>query len=165
MVSLLGQQDRFLRAVEGAFDCRIVARGNEIEIKGDAGEAEACTKLFEELIELLEDGLVITPENLELAIDMVKSGKEIKPTDVFKEAVLTARGKIIRPKTVGQKRYVQMMRKSTIVFSIGPAGTGKTYLALAYAVQCLLDHKVERPVSYTHLRAHETRHDLVCRLL
>ncbi|MCJ7744684.1 MAG: PhoH family protein, partial [Actinobacteria bacterium] len=70
--------------------------------------------------------------------------KEIKPTDVFKEAVLTARGKIIRPKTVGQKRYVQMMRKSTIVFSIGPAGTGKTYLALAYAVQCLLDHKVER---------------------
>jgi phosphate starvation-inducible PhoH-like protein len=144
MVSLLGQQDRFLRTVEGAFDCRIVARGNEIDIKGDAGEAESCTRLFEELIELLEDGLVITPENLELAIDMVKSGKEIKPTDVFKEAVLTARGKIIRPKTVGQKHYVEMMRKSTIVFSIGPAGTGKTYLALAYAVQGLLDHKVDR---------------------
>jgi len=144
MVSLLGQQDRFLRTVEGAFDCRIVARGNEIDIKGDAGEAESCTRLFEELIELLEDGLVITPENLEMAIDMVKSGKEIKPTDVFKEAVLTARGKIIRPKTVGQKHYVEMMRKSTIVFSIGPAGTGKTYLALAYAVQGLLDHKVDR---------------------
>ncbi|MCJ7652515.1 MAG: PhoH family protein [Actinobacteria bacterium] len=144
MVSLLGQQDRFLRTVEGAFNCRIVARGNEIDIKGDAREAESCTKLFEELIDLLEDGLVITPENLELAIDMVKSGKEIKPTEVFKEAVLTARGKIIRPKTVGQKRYVEMMRKSTIVFSIGPAGTGKTYLALAYAVQCLLDRKVDR---------------------
>ena len=144
MVSLLGQQDRFLRTVEGAFNCRIVARGNEIDIKGDAGEAETCTKLFEELIELLEDGLVITPENLELAIDMVKSGKEIKPSEVFKEAVLTARGKIIRPKTVGQKRYVETMRKSTIVFSIGPAGTGKTYLALAYAVQGLLDRKVDR---------------------
>jgi phosphate starvation-inducible PhoH-like protein len=75
---------------------------------------------------------------------MVKRGEELKPTDVFKEAVLTARGKIIRPKTVGQKRYVEKMRKSTIVFSIGPAGTGKTYLALAYAVQCLLDKKVNR---------------------
>jgi phosphate starvation-inducible PhoH-like protein len=103
-----------------------------------------CTGLFEELLDLLEEGLVITPENLAIAIDMIRRGEELKPTDVFKEAVLTARGKIIRPKTVGQKRYVEKMRESTIVFSIGPAGTGKTYLALAYAVKCLLDKKVNR---------------------
>jgi phosphate starvation-inducible PhoH-like protein len=144
MVSLLGSEDRFLKMVEGSFGCRIVARGNEIDIRGEPGETESCAKLFEELIELLEEGLVITPENLSMAINMVKSGKEIKPTEVFKDAVLTARGKIIRPKTVGQKRYVEIMRKSTIVFSIGPAGTGKTYLALAYAVQSLLDRTVDR---------------------
>lgn len=144
MVSLLGQEDRLLKMVEGSFGCRIVARGNEIDIRGKAEEAGACTRLFEELIELLDAGLVITQENLSLAIEMVKSGKEIKPTEVFRDAVLTARGKIIRPKTVGQKRYVEMMRKSTVVFSIGPAGTGKTYLALACAVQCLIDRKVDR---------------------
>ena len=146
MVSLLGQGDRLLKIIEDAFECRIVARGNEIDIRGQRGETESCTKLFEELIELLEEGLVITPENLSLAIDMVKSGKDVKPTEVFKAAVLTARGKIIRPKTPGQKRYVEMMRKSTIVFSIGPAGTGKTYLALAYAVQSLLDRTISRLV-------------------
>jgi phosphate starvation-inducible PhoH-like protein len=144
MVSLLGQEDRFLKVVEDEFTCRIVARGNEIDIRGEPGETEKCTRLFEELIEILEEGMVITPENLDVAIDMVKRGEEIRPTDIFREAVLTARGKIIRPKTMGQKRYVEMMRKSTIVFSIGPAGTGKTYLALAYAVQCLLDRKVDR---------------------
>lgn len=144
MVSLLGQEDRLLKMVEGSFGCRIVARGNEIDIRGKAEEAGSCTRLFEELIELLDAGLVITQENLSLAIEMVKSGKEIKPTEVFRDAVLTARGKIIRPKTVGQKRYVEKMRESTVVFSIGPAGTGKTYLALACAVQCLLDRKVDR---------------------
>ena len=144
MVSLLGQEDRFLKMVEDSFNCRITARGNEIDMHGDARETAECTKLFEELIDLLDEGMVITPENLSMAIDMVRSGKDIKPTDVFRDAVLTAHGKIIRPKTVGQKKYVEMMRRSTIVFSIGPAGTGKTYLALAYAVQCLLDKTVNR---------------------
>lgn len=144
MVGLLGQEDRHLKTIEDAFGCRIVARGNEIDIKGGKQQTESCTKLLEELIDLLEEGLVITSENLAIAIDMVARGEEVRPTEVFKEAVLTARGKIIRPKTVGQKRYVEKMRSSTIVFSIGPAGTGKTYLALAYAVQCLLDKKVNR---------------------
>ncbi len=144
MVSILGQQDRFLKTVESSFGCRIVARGNEIDIKGEEREVEQCTRLFEELISLLDEGMIITHENLNVAIDMIKSGNKVKPTEVFKEAVLTARGKVIRPKTVGQKRYVETMRSATIVFSIGPAGTGKTYLALAYAVQCLLDRTVDR---------------------
>jgi phosphate starvation-inducible protein PhoH and related proteins len=144
MVSLLGQEDRFLKMVEAAFGCRIVARGNEIDISGEVSETDECTRLFEELIELLDEGLVITPENLTVAIEMIKKGEDIKPTEIFRDAVLTAPGKIIRPKTVGQKRYVELMRSNTIVFSIGPAGTGKTYLALAYAVQCLLDRKVDR---------------------
>jgi len=144
MVALLGQEDRFLNVVAEAFACSVFARGNEIDISGDATEAGLCTTLFEELVELLEAGLVITPENLSIAIDMVRRGEELKPTDLFRDAVLTARGKVIRPKTLGQKKYVEVMRTSTIVFSIGPAGTGKTYLGLAYAVQCLLDRKVNR---------------------
>lgn len=144
MVSLLGQEDRFLKIVEEAFGCRIVARGNEIDITGEEEETEECTRLFEELIDLLEEGLVITPDNLTVAIDMIKRGEGVTPTDLFRDVVLTAPAKIIRPKTVGQKRYVELMRKNTIVFSIGPAGTGKTYLALAYAVQCLVDRKVDR---------------------
>ncbi|PKQ28603.1 MAG: phosphate starvation-inducible protein PhoH [Candidatus Anoxymicrobium japonicum] len=146
MVSLLGQGDRFLKIIEESFDCRIVARGNEIDLNGSASETKSCTRLFEELVELLEEGLVITDENLAITIDMVRRGEILKSTQVFKDVVLTTRGKIIRPRTPGQKRYVEMMRKSTIVFSIGPAGTGKTYLALAYAVQCLLDKKVNRLV-------------------
>lgn len=144
MVSLLGQEDRFLKAVEEAFCCRIVARGNEIDISGDPSETEQCTRLFEGLLELLDEGLVITQENLNLAIDMTRRGERVRPAEVLRDVVLTAPGKIIRPKTIGQKSYVELMRKSTIVFSIGPAGTGKTYLALAYAVQCLLDRKVDR---------------------
>ncbi|MDD5749030.1 MAG: PhoH family protein [Actinomycetota bacterium] len=144
MVSLLGQEDRFLKIIEDSFGCRIVARGNEICIRGEPREAETCTRLFEELIELVQEGLIITPENVGVAIDMVKGGGELKPIDVFRESVLTTRGKVIRPKTTGQKQYVEEMRKSTIVFSIGPAGTGKTYLALAFAVQFLLDRKIDR---------------------
>ncbi len=144
MVSLLGQEDKFLKMVEGAFGCSIVARGNELDISGDEEETEECTRLFEELIDLLAEGLVITPDNLSIAIEMIKRGEDVRPTDLFRDTVLTATQKIIRPKTVGQKRYVELMRKNTIVFSIGPAGTGKTYLALAYAVQCLLDRKVDR---------------------
>ncbi|MDD5447975.1 MAG: PhoH family protein [Actinomycetota bacterium] len=144
MVFLLGEGDSFLKIVEEAFDCRIVARGNEIDIKGNKKEAEACSRLFEELIELLQEGLTITPDSLNAAIGIVKSEKGLKPSEIFKEAVLTASGKVIRPKTAGQKHYVDLMRKSTIVFSIGPAGTGKTYLALAYAVQCLLNREVAR---------------------
>jgi len=144
MVALLGREDRFLRMVEKAFNCRIIARGNEIDIRGRTRETEVCTRLFEELIEFLEEGLVITPENLAQTIDMVRNGKDVKPLEVFKEAVFSGRGKVIRPKTVGQKRYVDKISNSIIVFSIGPAGTGKTYLALAYAVQCLLDRRVNR---------------------
>lgn len=144
MASLLGREDRFLKTVEDAFSCRIIARGNEIDIKGEQEETDACTRLFEELIELLQEGMVLTPENLSTAIDIVRTGKDISPTEIFKEAVLTARGKVIRPLTVGQKNYVEMMRRSTIVFSIGPAGTGKTYLALAYAVQSLMEKKIDR---------------------
>ncbi|MHB8512167.1 MAG: PhoH family protein [Actinomycetota bacterium] len=143
MVSLLGTRDEMLKVVESAFDSRIVVRGNEITITGDPKEAQKAATLFEELIELLENGNVLTTEALTHSIDMIRS-EAGRPRDVFSDSVLTYRGKAIRPKTVGQKKYVDSIRRSTIVFGIGPAGTGKTYLAMAMAVKALTEKQVSR---------------------
>ncbi|HEX9711223.1 MAG TPA: PhoH family protein [Actinomycetota bacterium] len=143
MVSLLGQRDELLKLIEGSFASSILVRGNEITITGDPQEAEHVAVLFEELIELLEAQHELSLEGLERTIDMIKTGEE-RPTQVFGDTVLMHRGKAVRPKTAGQKRYVDAVRRSTIVFGIGPAGTGKTYLAMAMAVKSLLSKEVSR---------------------
>ncbi|MGH2794253.1 MAG: PhoH family protein [Actinomycetota bacterium] len=144
MVSLLGQRDELLKLIEGAFDTSILVRGNEITISGgNKEEADRAALLFEELIGLLEAGQALTPHAVEQSIDMIK-GAEARPRDVLTDAVLIHRGKAIRPKTVGQKRYADAIRRSTITFSIGPAGSGKTYLAMAMAVRALQQKEVAR---------------------
>jgi phosphate starvation-inducible PhoH-like protein len=143
MVSLLGQRDELLKVIEGAFDASILVRGNEITISGAKDEADRIAVLFEELIGLLEAGQSLTSHAVEQSIDMMKSD-EARPRDVLTDAVLIHRGKAIRPKTVGQKKYVDAIRRSTITFSIGPAGSGKTYLAMATAVRALQHKEVAR---------------------
>jgi phosphate starvation-inducible PhoH-like protein len=143
MLALLGSRDEYLKLIEGGFDTGILVRGNEITITGEPGEAGQAAHLFEELIELLAQGHVLTADAIGRSIDMVKAGTG-RPTEVLSEAVLTRRGKSVRPKTVGQRRYVEAMRDNTIVFSIGPAGTGKTYLAVAAALQALQAKEVQR---------------------
>jgi phosphate starvation-inducible PhoH-like protein len=143
MVSLVGQRDELLKLIEGAFNASILVRGNEITISGDKDEADRVAVLFEELIGLLEARQSLTPHAVEQSIDMIKSA-EARPRDVLTDAVLIHRGKPIRPKTAGQKRYVDAIRRSTITFSIGPAGSGKTYLAMAMAVRALQQKEVAR---------------------
>ncbi len=143
MVSLVGQRDELLKLIEGAFSASILVRGNEITISGDKDEADRVAILFEELIGLLEARQSLSPHAVEQSIDMIKSS-EARPRDVLTDAVLIHRGKPIRPKTVGQKRYVDAIRRSTITFSIGPAGSGKTYLAMATAVRALQQKEVAR---------------------
>jgi len=143
MVALLGQRDDFLKLVEAAFDSEILVRGNEITITGSEQETERVGSLFEELIELLERGHQITADSVEQTIELIKSD-EARPTDVLGDVLLTRRGKGIAPKTLGQKRYVDAIRHATVTFSIGPAGTGKTYLAVATAVKALQDREVTR---------------------
>jgi phosphate starvation-inducible protein PhoH and related proteins len=145
MVSLVGQRDELLKLIEGAFQADILVRGNEITISGNKDETERIVTLFEELIGLLEQGQSLSPHAVEQSIDMVK-GDEARPRDVLTDAVLVHRGKAIRPKTVGQKRYVDSIRRSTITFSIGPAGSGKTYLAMAAAVRALQQKEVARVI-------------------
>jgi phosphate starvation-inducible PhoH-like protein len=143
MVDLLGHGDHLLRLIEQQFDADIGVRGNEITVSGDPAEAQAVAALFTELLELLSNGSKPTPDTIDRAIDMLKTG-EASPSKVFSDVILSHRGKTIRPKTVGQKKYVDAIREHTITFGIGPAGTGKTYLAMAMAVIALRNKEVGR---------------------
>jgi phosphate starvation-inducible PhoH-like protein len=150
MVALLGQRDSFLKVIEAAFRSDILVRGNEITINGPADETERVARIFEELLELLERGHDLSEESVEQAISMVAGGvteegvDQPRVSDVLGDKLLSARGKKIAPKTLGQKRYVDAIRSNTVTFAIGPAGTGKTYLAVAVAVRALQERQVSR---------------------
>ncbi len=148
MVALLGQRDELLKLVESAFDSQILVRGNEITVTGPEGEAEVVGRLFEELLALLERGHVLTESSVGQTIQLMKGENGVvaaeRPSEVLGDRVLTGRGRSIGPKTLGQKRYVDALRRSTVTFAIGPAGTGKTYLAVATAVKALQDQDVRR---------------------
>ena len=147
MVRLVGARDELLKIVEAAFSVSILLRGNEIVITGETVEAERVSRLFEELLSLLDQGLVLTAEAVGKSIEIIKTHDETKPSEVLSDTlVVTHTGKPIRPKTVGQKRYVDLIRNNTIVFSIGPAGSGKTYLAVAMGIQALKAQQVSRIV-------------------
>ena len=144
MVSLLGTRDELLKLIEAAFESTVFVRGNEITITGEQADAERVARLFEELITLLERGDALTADTVGRSIDIIRGDGTARPSVVFGDSVLTSRGRSIKPKTVGQKKYVDAIRKSTVVFGIGPAGTGKTYLAMAVAVQALMAKQVNR---------------------
>jgi phosphate starvation-inducible protein PhoH and related proteins len=147
MVRLLGARDELLKLIEGAFSTHILARGNEITLTGDPGETERVTRLFQELISLLDQGHVLTTDAVGRSIDIIKGKDDTRPSQVLGDTVVvTHTGKPIRPKTVGQKRYVDAIRTNTIVFGIGPAGSGKTYLAVALAIRALRAGEVSRIV-------------------
>ena len=151
MVALLGQRDAFLKLIESAFDCHILVRGNEITISGAEDESERAARIFEELLALLEKGHELSDSSVGQAIALVKEDEPasegrpaLRPSEILGDKLLTARGKGIAPKTAGQKEYVDAIRSSTVTFAIGPAGTGKTYLAVATAVRALQEHQVSR---------------------
>ena len=141
MLDLLGERDELLRLIEGAFNVSILVRGNEINVTGDEAEAARVALLFEELVLLLERGHQLDSESLGRTVQMLKADQ--RPTDVFATEVVKGR-RTVRPKTAGQMRYVEAVRDNTITFAIGPAGTGKSYLAVALGVQALLAKEVTR---------------------
>ena len=141
MVDLLGERDELLRLVESAFPVSIHVRGNEITVTGDAEDAERVGRLFEELVLLVERGHALDREGVGRSIEMMK--RDQLPSEVLGTEVLRGR-KPVRPKTAGQKRYVDAVRNNTVTFGIGPAGTGKSYLAVALAVQSLQAKEINR---------------------
>ena len=144
MVSLLGSRDELLRIIEQAFASDIHVRGNEITITGNPDENAIVARLFEELITLMSRGDVLTADSVERSLAMLRGGTDERPADVLTLNILSNRGRTIRPKTLNQKRYVDAIDQHTVVFGIGPAGTGKTYLAMAKAVQALQAKQVNR---------------------
>jgi phosphate starvation-inducible PhoH-like protein len=141
MVGLLGQRDELLRVIEAAFPVQILVRGNEITVTGETADAERVGRLFEELVVLLEQGHELDSDGLGRSIEMLKADQ--RPSEVLTTEVVRGR-KSIRPKTSGQKRYVDAVRDNTVTFAIGPAGTGKSYLAVALGVQALQAKAVNR---------------------
>jgi len=144
MLSLLGTNDTLLKTLEGAFpSVEVLARGNKLTFSGPTDEVNRAKKLIEEMIMLISGGQDLAPQDLTRSVKIIDDGS-MRPTDVLSQSILSSRGKSIRPKTVGQKIYVDEIDQNTIVFGVGPAGTGKTYLAMAKAVQALQRKEVSR---------------------
>jgi len=142
---LFGQNDAFLRAIESRFLSKIVARGDKVIVEGPPADIERVFRLLGDLVTRIKQGDYITEQYLNYAIAMVKEDGYGPAEVISTESLLTsALKKVIKPKTVGQTRYVEAIGRSDIVFSIGPAGTGKTYLAVAMAVAELKANKVTR---------------------
>ena len=145
MVALLGARDEVLAAIERAFPrADILVRGNEITVTGPFGEVALVERLVDELLAVIASGQVLTGDAVERAVVMLRQQTTERPADVLTLNILSSRGRTIRPKTLNQKRYVDAIDAHTIVFGIGPAGTGKTYLAMAKAVQALQAKQVNR---------------------
>src|ERR1700742_4067204 len=145
MVGLLGAGDEYLRTVERSFpDLDFLARGNEITVTGPAPEVALVERLFDELVVVLRTGAPLSTDSVERSIQMLRADPVERPADVLTADILSNRGRSIRPKTLNQKRYVDAIDKYTITFGIGPAGTGKTYLAVAKAVQALQSKQISR---------------------
>jgi phosphate starvation-inducible PhoH-like protein len=147
MVALIGVQDSNLRTIEAAFaSVNITVRGNEITLRGPHDDCTKLENLFNELMVVIRSGNVLTVDAVNRAIEMLDHKPADHPAEVLSLNIVSNRGHTIRPKTANQKRYVEAIEDHTITFGIGPAGTGKTYLAMAKAVAALQSKKVNRIV-------------------
>lgn len=146
-LALLGVQDKFLHLIESQTDAKIHTRDAEIVIQGRMAEVDSLNQLFHVLLELVKGGHALSERDVQYALELAKNMQAEELLDLFKGEITTGyKGKPIRVKTIGQKHYVSTIRKKDIVFGIGPAGTGKTYLAVVLAVAALKEGKVKRIV-------------------
>lgn len=144
-LQLFGKHDRHFTLVEDNFNVHLLPRGFELVIEGPEKEVEPLYQMFQELLRSIRRGHFLGSREFEYALKLTREGKAKALRELFSELLLvTPRGKQIRPKTIGQKRYLEAMRRQDIVLCIGPAGTGKTYLALAVAIDALKKKQVQR---------------------
>jgi len=144
VVGLLGRSDENLRALESLLSADIHARGNALTLAGEPADVALAERAISELLEIVGSGQRLTPDAVRHSVAMLTGAGDESPADVLTLDILSRRGKTIRPKTLNQKRYVDAIDSHTIVFGIGPAGTGKTYLAMAKAVSALQAKQVSR---------------------
>lgn len=144
-LQLFGKHDRHFTLIEDNFNVHLLPRGLELIIEGPGEEVEPLYRMFQELLRSIRRGHYLCSREFEYALKLTRQGKTRALRELFSDLLLvTPRGKQIRPKTMGQKRYLEAMRHQDIVLCIGPAGTGKTYLALAMAIDALKKKQVQR---------------------
>jgi phosphate starvation-inducible PhoH-like protein len=144
MVNVLGPRDEYLRILERDLEADIHVRGNEVTLSGNPMAVAHAVEVLTELVTILRTGQGLSASDVERVVGMTAEAGELRPAEVLTQNILSSRGKTIRPKTLNQKRYVDAIDAHTVVFGIGPAGTGKTYLAMAKAVAALQDKRVNR---------------------
>ncbi|MEI2786318.1 MAG: PhoH family protein [Candidatus Nanopelagicales bacterium] len=145
MVALLGANDENLRQFERDFpEVDVLVRGNEIHLTGEVAAVALAEQVIAEMLAILRTGQGLTPDAIERSVQMLRVDRSVSPSQLLTTNILSTRGKAIRAKTLNQKRYVDAIDANTIVFGIGPAGTGKTYLAVAKAVQALQGKQINR---------------------
>ncbi|MBR5045120.1 MAG: PhoH family protein [Oscillospiraceae bacterium] len=143
--ALSGILDQNIRLLESEFNVSVIGRGQSVSITGEQGSVTAAAQTVEQMIGILNAGGILDDQAVRYCVNMVKSGEKEALAALNGECVLvTAKGKPIKAKTIGQKNYIDAIRKNSIVFGIGPAGTGKTYLSVVMAVSALKNHEVSR---------------------
>lgn len=144
-VSLFGSFDENIKLIEKEFSVSILTRGSEIKIQGYEENADKAKRVLEKLLYLLNKGETLSEQNIRYVITLVKEGNEDKLSSISSDCIcISAKGKPIKPKTLGQKNYIDKIKNNTIVIGVGPAGTGKTYLAVAMAVSAFRAKQVNR---------------------
>lgn len=145
MVAVLGETDEYLRQMQRSLGCQLIPRGNELIAQGKEQDVELAGKLIQELLYLYRQGLPVTAHDVKYSLKLVLEGQEEQLHRLFTDTVLTTvRGRQVKAKTLGQMRYLKTIAQNDITIAIGPAGTGKTYLAVAMAVKALKNKEVER---------------------
>lgn len=145
MQNIFGSHDSYIRKIEDELQVVITDRNGEVRISGQQKDVDKAIKLMKELVELSIRGNMIQEQSVSYALELSKDGEEDSLLEMDEECIChTITGKPIKPKTLGQKRYIDAIRNKMIVFGIGPAGTGKTYLAMAMAITAFKNHEVER---------------------
>ncbi len=144
MADLIGNRDELLRLIERKYNVEIFVLGNNVEISGKSKNVKEVSKLIEELALQINLGQKLNSQKVSDSIRIMEGKSDMEPHEVFRSSIVVNSGKKIKPRTIGQKEYIEAIKENTIVFVIGPAGTGKTYLALALAVEELKENKVGR---------------------
>lgn len=145
MTALMGPADSLLRRIEAMTDATITVRGNQVSVMGEPVEANRVISIFSQLIQMVSLGETPSPDEVDLLLTRSRTSGETE-SSFADDILLTYRGRALRPKTAGQRRYIEAVRRNTLTFALGPAGTGKTYLAMAMAVAALKRREVGRIV-------------------
>lgn len=144
-VSLFGSFDENIKKIEDAYQVHVVSRGSQLKVTGEPDNVSRAVRVITGLLSLINRGETLSDQNVRYVMSLVEDGSEDKLAEMADDCIcITARGKPVKPKTLGQKKYIEAIRSNTIVFGIGPAGTGKTYLAVAMAVKAFRAKEVNR---------------------